>query len=194
MHTSEYVSLLKQNLEQSFILIKEDTTYVYADRGLTKKVTLSENLVSRIYNVEYSLNESIYAITQNGNLYYAKKEMLHPLVTLNEHMTHELLQIKLITVSDQNQIFEFSNRGKWQHYPTERKVRWKDIANHLSILLAKKENVAQVAFKKLTSELSYNAEVINELKKESDRIHERYKKLRNSKLGKIQVKIWENKK
>ncbi|WP_019165621.1 hypothetical protein [Staphylococcus delphini] len=172
-YTGAYVQVLK-------------TTRVYEDETCEISIQLDTSH-HQICEVKYELSQGDrLAIQINDKLYFVyKKEVL---LLLFVQFIEESNLIELAYFDSKWNIVNLSD-GNQRESPCQKD--WALIAQHLKVLDSRHQRAHRLILQKVLGDTIEKRHIIARLVEQRDTLKTRYLKLRQSKLGKIQIKLWE---
>ncbi|WP_281190977.1 hypothetical protein [Staphylococcus schleiferi] len=187
MESSFKQFISETSYEGAYVRLKSGKVPIYQDEAMTIPFELNDP-TSKLYQVLYEYEQSTkLALKQSElELYVNKNDVqlmlfLHVDSQLNEiHLAYFDQKWKQVYLENQDEPFDYQVNDVGNL-----------IANHLNILMAIQRKQQLNVVKKLLGDTIEKRQSIAQLMEQNNTLKDRYLKLRNSKLGKLQIKWWE---
>lgn len=176
------------NFECMFVTFERDKLALYEDKELTVTHILRKN-EHLIFEVQFEYDEGEkLALSYADQMVYTDKQSVIPML-FSEYDLKK--QVNSLYYCIDGQWFKFDGR---LNVSTETHVNnpFELLANHLKILNELQRDKHFLSMKKLIGDNINQRKKLEQVIQEKEKILTRYLKLRQSKLGKIQVKLWES--
>ncbi|REI00388.1 hypothetical protein DOS78_07625 [Staphylococcus felis] len=185
MQVKEFLATV--SYECMYVKVYSDTGNLYIDKNMQKKYILDdhhEGIFEVIYEFDYK--EKLAIKNQNQILYANKHEVIPMLFS-----DYDIRTNKWTLFFYHKQWIKYNNEEN-KYCEVNISNLWELLAKHLKILNELQNQKYVLSMKKLLGDNIKKREDIIKLSNGKDSILKRYLKLRQSKLGRIQVKLWES--
>ncbi|MBI5975391.1 hypothetical protein [Staphylococcus canis] len=179
-------TVTSSNYECMYVKLGSTDHSIYTDENFESETHLLEHK-NNVFEVLYEYdNSQKVAIKHQKHVYFTYKNDVIPML-FSEYDLHAN-HIELIFYDNGWFSYEVGSDSEESIDITN---EWQLIANHFKILNVLQMEKYAISIKKLLDDNIHARESLSQLSKEKEKILKRYLNLRKSKLGQIQVKLWE---
>lgn len=167
-----------------YVHLEQGPLNVYVDEEMQNEKCFQNH--SEYACVLYEIDHTYLAVLiDNQKVFISKERASLMLYTLYDFETQHY------QITDSHSLFNVYDSQTKRVSPLNNENTWNLIAKHLYIYQKLQAQNQQLAVKKLLGDNMKNRRQIEQLIEMKDTLLERYLKLRASRLGRIQIKIWE---
>ncbi|ARJ51491.1 hypothetical protein [Staphylococcus lutrae] len=171
----------------AYVAVFADQSALYSDEACTQKVVIND-VASTICLVRYEFEKGQkLAIQDKTETYFVHKQQVELLLYVDWQSSQN--QIQLAHFDKEWKTFQLDTPMHEKVCPHQNS--WLHIAQHLNVLQAVQERQHRFIVQKVLGDAIEKRHFVAQLIEQRETLKTRYLKLRHSKLGKIQIKLWE---